>query len=1785
MSNKNLGEQLCEAVDIIAKARVGSVAYDQTIICTITNDTLKDKGQYKVSNGSAEFDAYTSNTEYRSGDNVYVSIPRNDWNEQKFIIGKYTNKDTGEYFVYQNPFNTLVDITGNVINANVPTNESGLVANNPNEEYIILWSYNINNEALRKENGNIFSGYTRLGLQASFQSLINPFSYKEYEKNDDGSLKRDEDGLLIVKNQANSKIIDGEYGLRLRLKVTQNQTLSEVKNDGAANKEVIFYLNTADMNGNPYNFNNFFQQEKVFDVSEYESIHSIQIEFYQIKDSFIDASGYKLPYLDEWGNITAPNLYVKDVYLCLGYDTSEFDEEMIKVYTLDTLTYSRKTEPFMDNAKRIDLRWIHKMPDGSFKSITKADAANYNFKIQWYRYQLGSPSSDQYSDKEWIWLSDQETENGKNYYTIQDEDWLNNNQQYKGSEKYPGFFNTWLIPDVALSTEMVKAIIFFNGKPIRSNIVILTNENEVVSRPTVDALEALTIHCNNGLDEAGNPIYSENYLIYNEGNELIDESQAKQPRQFELKFDPEVPTEDDETEGLKYARYVEWRIPKKNTMIVMPPDYKDNNALEDITDPNYYIIRRNGVLNADNKYVVYNKQSFRIDNYYSAEKSNNTVQCTIEKEPNTFYIATVDLLFGVAGTTGTDTTLVINFDDSSLGAIDSAISGNTIITAKLYDSENKDITQTVINQDCVFEWKWKGKEEYPHEKIQILSPEDYSNELKEQVQKNQCVISNTNNLPLELNEWNILQCTVTGWQDYPLVAYFAIPLKRDPDNAEKRTLFMEGATRIIYDSAGTPSYYKNPYKLFYSEDMTGENQEGEIETINQINQYLEDQDMIKDDYSIRWQLSYHPDFQTLNYLPSIGISKNYNDGFNYNIGLKAINVYVKGCEDYITINCIDKNGTILWSQPLLILQNKYPSSMLNKWDGSLSIDETENAILAAKIAAGSKDSENRFSGVIIGDWGNKKEYKETTNASVAEIGVYGFHEGAMSFGFKESGKAFIGKDTRGRIHFDGNDGSIYSSAWIANSEDNHRGLYLDIDDGNIQMRQEYGSANITTFIQVPVNTINFKSNIYYAFQEYILSKEGYSASKTYYEPYGYKLVDIEAGGYEPGIYYKRIESSSTTGSGDNAENIKITEYVLDNESFNPTKNYYYVSAFKESSVSASSYQINKYYIKQEPNKDEATGQILINSLIPKEQTTYYKPFLTYYEQTEISPNKYIDLATSSNETDYRNVYPLSIGYEKNVYERAFRVSWDGTIYVENGEFNGEIHATSGTLGDLEVTGTLIGGTIVGGDISGAWISGSTIEGSRVYADDLICYNGNIAGWRITENYLRNSNGTIVLYSDGERGELAKFGGWKVTKLGFENRLGTYKDANNIRTTNNFSYLKGGLISGSILDTPSGGMLLAGKFKLAQSLSPGFDTNTGIGNYLLIPGTIGVVMSDIETSPDAPEYYGIGLEYGEPVKSQIKATAVNVGMRYGVNQSIWITDKTIGLASNDGDLSLHSKDTIHEYSATNVNIGVKTGSGNNVELYPQFESYYNGGQQTVTLGIYANDAITIGPVENVGASSCNLIRIGEQSLTMDIGAWTTNLNIGQNAQNIKIGEFAKTIIEIGSSVPEIKLGSTSTPKITIGNTGAAVTIQNNLLTPNLYITNGFEAIDGNYAGTIVMNPSGFQLQGGSFTLGKDGASVSGNIYYNGSINLENGFNVTSGSINIGGGENEAIFGSIYYSGSVNLGNGLQITTGDLNIKGGSATFDNNLEVKGTVTIGSGLTVAEGATVTGVYATLL
>ena len=66
------------------------------------------------------------------------------------------------------------------------------------------------------------------------------------------------------------------------------------------------------------------------------------------------------------------------------------------------------------------------------------------------------------------------------------------------------------------------------------------------------------------------------------------------------------------------------------------------------------------------------------------------------------------------------------------------------------------------------------------------------------------------------------------------------------------------------------------------------------------------------------------------------------------------------------------------------------------------------------IAAGTKDSRNRFTGVMMGDWHEKGD------ESLDTPGLYGFDKGGQSFGFKTDGTGFIGPAGYGRIEFDGN---------------------------------------------------------------------------------------------------------------------------------------------------------------------------------------------------------------------------------------------------------------------------------------------------------------------------------------------------------------------------------------------------------------------------------------------------------------------------------------------------------------------------------------------------------------------------------------------------------------------------------------------------------------------------------------------------------------------------------------------------------------------------------------------
>lgn len=97
--------------------------------------------------------------------------------------------------------------------------------------------------------------------------------------------------------------------------------------------------------------------------------------------------------------------------------------------------------------------------------------------------------------------------------------------------------------------------------------------------------------------------------------------------------------------------------------------------------------------------------------------------------------------------------------------------------------------------------------------------------------------------------------------------------------------------------------------------------------------------------------------------------------------------------------------------PICLTLNIYGLSSLNAWDGThIEINEDENYILAPQIGAGEKDSENKFTGIVMG---KATTYdKVDSNGKPVEntsVGLLGYAHGKQSIWLDaESGKAVFG---------------------------------------------------------------------------------------------------------------------------------------------------------------------------------------------------------------------------------------------------------------------------------------------------------------------------------------------------------------------------------------------------------------------------------------------------------------------------------------------------------------------------------------------------------------------------------------------------------------------------------------------------------------------------------------------------------------------------------------------------------------------------------------------------------
>ena len=929
-------EILCQAVDTIVTQRLSAISYDQTTICTIVDDSKREQGIYVVSNGSVKFEAYSDITTYRNKTNVYVTVPEGDWNQAKFIIGKKTNNEY-ESYNYRKPFDMLVDVTGNCVNKVV---NEGLVANNTETTYIEVFNQSYASSHI--------CGYTRLGLQAAFQSWLNSFYTTESNVNNE-------------KISVPHRVVDGDYGLRVTLTTSNDTTAVAAASTGVY--EIL--LSAKDMNGNPYDFKTYFQQEKVFDISEIGDVTNIKIEFYETPGTFVDEEGNLFPWQDFLGNSVAPNLFVRDVYLCFGYDVSAFGDNQVVLYAVDgRTTYSPAYTP-QQNQKQLSARWIHNFGTNGYQTVKSSDDLDY--EVRWYRYRLGAPSADEYSGVYW--------------------------------ERISGIglkeFDYTFAPDKTLRDERIKVIILYDNLVLRSNVLTFNNEKDVVSQATIDAMSAVGIVC---LDDS----YG-NYRIYALGNSLIDSSDAAVIRTFQAWFNDSVLTD---------AERIEWIIPAENTMIEVDGAGTPSGG-------NYHIVRTGSAQSG-----IVNTQEYRIKSYYSQNYSNNTIECIVTKD-GVNYFGSKELTFGVAGTSGTDCTFIIDFDNGAT-AVTASGSQATTVTARLYDYENKEV-DLLSDTRVSISWTWKNSSDVPSFlTFQAAGTKFTQREIK----------YNASNVPT--NNYAVLQATLTGWGDYPLTAYLPIPIR---SSANYR--YVEGPTSILYDALGyTSSFYQNPLKLWI----------GGSGALSEA--------------SVTWRINAKGTTSTgVDFYPKIKTSSNGNQF------VQPPCVYVESSSDTACLYATS-GSIVVWSQPLLMLQNRYPSKMVNDWDGSLQLGGDDgNSILSARLVAGKKNSDNSFSGVMLGTW----KGKDNESSISQNTGVYGFYHGAASYGFRDDGTAFLGVGGKGRIEFDGTSGIIQS----ANYDNNDKaGMQINLSDGKINAHNftlkagntDTGSLTITT-----TNSDNLKS--------------------------------------------------------------------------------------------------------------------------------------------------------------------------------------------------------------------------------------------------------------------------------------------------------------------------------------------------------------------------------------------------------------------------------------------------------------------------------------------------------------------------------------------------------------------------------------------------------------------------------------------------------------------------------------------------------------------------------------
>lgn len=231
----------------------------------------------------------------------------------------------------------------------------------------------------------------------------------------------------------------------------------------------------------------------------------------------------------------------------------------------------------------------------------------------------------------------------------------------------------------------------------------------------------------------------------------------------------------------------------------------------------------------------------------------------------------------------------------------------------------------------------------------------------------------------------VYKATITEG-DKVYYGYYIPPVTpEEEDNVYSYSIDGTPSQYVVYDADGTnPRYSDWKFKKTTYKEVTDEETKEKKIVVDQTNPVTEVKFSLEEQKSQDWQCD------TLrNTIP-----KTFNSTLASTEGVFKLYAYEEivsttGQGEAATTNT---TYTLIAEITLLASLNRHAFSMVNKWDGNLKIDDGNNYILSATVAAGKKDDNNTFTGVMIGTVGDST----STNSNNNRTGFFGFYQGAQT---------------------------------------------------------------------------------------------------------------------------------------------------------------------------------------------------------------------------------------------------------------------------------------------------------------------------------------------------------------------------------------------------------------------------------------------------------------------------------------------------------------------------------------------------------------------------------------------------------------------------------------------------------------------------------------------------------------------------------------------------------------------------------------------------------------------